>query len=350
MKTLTKTLLAFAAAFVAAPVAQASAETIPGWYAGLGAGATLQQETGTDTSGVSNYKFSKPGYDVLGDVGYAWNNGLRLEGEAFHNNSVVKNNDGSLANTDLFANALYDFDIGSFLTPYVGAGVGVAFIDADNIGPISIGSGTTTHINDSSTKFAYQGIAGVAAKIDNEWSVTADYRYIASLDPKFTTDAGSKARLDNTSHNFIVGLRYNLDTPAAAPVRMTQAPTPHTKAAAKAAVAPVAQTYQVFFDFDKAALTDEAKRIIASAAEDYKSGKYVRIVVTGHTDTKGKDKYNKGLSNRRAAAVKAEFASQGVDAKNVVTQGVGKNGLLVPTNDQVREAQNRRAEIILDKK
>ncbi|MGG2305205.1 OmpA family protein, partial [Salmonella enterica] len=84
-------------------------------------------------------------------------------------------------------------------------------------------------------------------------------------------------------------------------------------------VAPVAQTYQVFFDFDKAALTDEAKRIIASAAEDYKSGKYVRIVVTGHTDTKGKDKYNKGLSNRRAAAVKAEFASQGVDAKNVVT-------------------------------
>lgn len=348
MKTMTKATLFLAAAFIAAPIAQASADTVPGWYAGIGAGVNLQQKTDTDTTGVPSYKFSQPGYDLMGDFGYAYRDGLRLEGEAFHSNSVVKNNDGAVNNTDLFANALYDINLGSFLTPYVGAGIGVDFVDASNVGPIP--SAANAHINDSSAKFAYQGIVGVAAQIDQDWSITADYRYIASLDPKFSTSANTSARFDNSSHNFLIGVRYNLDTPAATPARVTQAPRPMPKAAAKAVVAPVPQTYQVFFDFNKATLTDEAKRIIASAADDYKSGKYVRIVVTGHTDTKGKDKYNMGLSNRRAAAVKAEFASLGVDAKAVVTQGVGKKGQLVPTNDQVREAQNRRAEIVLDKK
>ncbi len=103
----------------------------------------------------------------------------------------------------------------------------------------------------------------------------------------------------------------------------------------------------VFFDFNKSDLTPEAKRIIASAAADYKRGGYVRIVVTGHTDTVGGDAYNMKLSDRRAASVKAEFARLGVEA--VEATGVGKNGLMVPTADQVREAQNRRAEIVFDK-
>ncbi len=349
MKTMTKSALFLAAAFIALPVANASADTVPGWYAGLGAGTNFQLSTDNDTAGVPAFRFSKPGYDILGNFGYAYDNGLRLEGEAFHSNSVVKDNDGSLSNTDLFANALYDINLGSMFTPYVGAGVGVAFIDADNIGPITVGS-SSAHVNDSSTKLAYQGIVGVAAQLDKDWSVTADYRYIASLDPKFTDSAGTKDRFDNASHNIIVGVRYNLDAPAAAPVKMTEAPVMQKKTAAKAAVAPAAQTFQVFFDFDKAELTPEAKRIVASAAEEYKNGKYVRIVVTGHTDTKGSAKYNQALSNRRAAAVKAEFAHLGVTSASVVTQGVGKNGLLVPTNDGVREAQNRRAEIVLDKK
>ena len=344
MKTMTKTALLLAA-LAAMPASQASADTVPGWYAGLGAGVNLQQSTDTDTVGVPEFKFVKPGFDVMGDVGYAYASGLRLEGEVFHSNAVIKDNDGSLSNTDFFANALYDINTGSMFTPYVGVGAGVALVDANNIGPVAAG----VHADDSSTKFAYQGIAGVAAKIDQDWSVTADYRYVASFDPKFTADNGSRVRGDNASHNFLIGVRYNFGSPAPA-AAVAAAPAAKAKAPAKAAVAPVAQTYQVFFDFDKATLTDEAKRIISSAATDYKSGKYVRIVVTGHTDTKGKDAYNKGLSDRRAAAVKAEFATQGVDAKSVVTQGVGKNGLLVPTNDQVREAQNRRAEIVLDKK
>jgi outer membrane protein OmpA-like peptidoglycan-associated protein len=158
---------------------------------------------------------------------------------------------------------------------------------------------------------------------------------------------GVNARIDNSSSNVIIGVRYNFDVPA--PRAMAAAPAPMSRGANKAMVAPVPQTYQVFFDYNKSDLTPEAKRIIASAAAEYKKGGFVRIAVTGHTDTKGSDKYNKRLSDRRAAAVKAEFASLGVPAKAIMAHGVGKNGLLVPTNDQVREAQNRRAEIVLGK-
>lgn len=119
--------------------------------------------------------------------------------------------------------------------------------------------------------------------------------------------------------------------------------------AAQPAVPPVPQSYMVFFDFDKSVLTPEAKRIIAAAAEDFKKGGYVRIVVTGHTDTVGTVKYNQKLSERRAAAVKKEFAQLGVPAAEVQAVGVGKSGLLVPTADGVREAQNRRAEIVFNK-
>ena len=75
----------------------------------------------------------------------------------------------------------------------------------------------------------------------------------------------------------------------------------------------------------------------------------MRIVVTGHTDTVGSVLYNQKLSDRRAAAVKAELQSLGVDSNVIVATGVGKNGLLVPTANGVREAQNRRAEIVFDR-
>ncbi|HEY4125365.1 MAG TPA: OmpA family protein, partial [Rhizomicrobium sp.] len=81
----------------------------------------------------------------------------------------------------------------------------------------------------------------------------------------------------------------------------------------------------------------------------FKKDGYVRIVVTGHTDTVGSNDYNQKLSERRAASVKRELIHLGLSAKSIEPMGVGKNGLLVPTADGVREAQNRRAEIVFNK-
>ena len=126
------------------------------------------------------------------------------------------------------------------------------------------------------------------------------------------------------------------------------APPPAPAPAPAPAVQPEAQReFQVFFDFDKSTITEAAAKVIAAAADVVKHGGIAHLTVTGHTDTVGTAKYNQALSERRAASVKSQLVSDGVDGGEVTTVGVGKSGLLVPTADGVREPQNRRAVIEL---
>ena len=67
------------------------------------------------------------------------------------------------------------------------------------------------------------------------------------------------------------------------------------------------------------------------------------------TDTSGPADYNLRLSVRRAEAVKAVLVDAGIPAENITTIGRGQEDLLVPTPDDVREPQNRRAQIQFEK-
>jgi len=203
--------------------------------------------------------------------------------------------------------------------------------------------------------FAYQGIAGFALKLEGNWSFAADYRYFATPMTKADTNIDGDGKLQNASHNIMMGIKYAFTQPAApAPAPMpapatyvpTPAPSPVAPRAAAPVIAPVPQSYMVFFDFDKAVITPEARRVIEAASADFKRGKHVRLLITGHTDTMGTIAYNMRLSERRAAAVKMAFVAQGVPAADIATHASGEKDLLVPTNDQVREVQNRRAEIV----
>ena len=115
-----------------------------------------------------------------------------------------------------------------------------------------------------------------------------------------------------------------------------------------AAPAPApSRSYLVFFDWDKAALTDRARQIIKEAADNSTHVQYTRIGVNGYTDTSGTPQYNMGLSIRRANAVAGELVSDGVPRSAISIQGFGETHLLVPTGAGVREPQNRRVEIII---
>ena len=70
------------------------------------------------------------------------------------------------------------------------------------------------------------------------------------------------------------------------------------------------------------------------------------VQVTGYTDTSGSYQYNERLSVRRARAVAAVLAQDGVPPGAVVVTGRGENDLRVPTPQGVREPQNRRVEIV----
>jgi len=123
-------------------------------------------------------------------------------------------------------------------------------------------------------------------------------------------------------------------------------PFPVPPAAPKAA-AP--DRFLVFFDWDKAVVTAEGRRVVAAAAEAYKTSGQATVVATGYTDLSGPPAYNYKLSERRAAAVKAELVRLGVPTTSIKTIGRGENDPLVPTADGVREPQNRRVEIQLQR-
>ena len=80
----------------------------------------------------------------------------------------------------------------------------------------------------------------------------------------------------------------------------------------------------------------------ALASPDLKGGTFI---LAGHTDAKGSDTYNQGLSERRAEAVKRFLAEKyGIDASNLLTVGYGKTQLKNPAGPFASE--NRRVQVI----
>jgi hypothetical protein len=105
--------------------------------------------------------------------------------------------------------------------------------------------------------------------------------------------------------------------------------------------------YLVTFGLDQTTLTEQDRRVIAQAADDFQRTGSARVTVTGYTDTSGSATYNLGLSQRRAEIVAEELEREGVPATSIVTVGRGEENLLVPTADGVSEPRNRRVEIVV---
>jgi opacity protein-like surface antigen len=248
---------------------------------------------------------------------------------------------GDLGVTSFFANVLYDYPLSRHLFFTIGGGIGAALADAnlsDRIGDQILRTGAG---------FSWQGIAGLTVALNERFQVQFDYRYQS---------------IDDTGHEFIslVGmgdaslkskniqaamLNFRWFVNAPAPPPPPPQPTPPLPPPLPPPPLPI--HYVVFFDFNKADLTPEARQVVASAAAVAQSRGMVRIVITGHTDTVGSASYNLRLSERRALAVKSQLVADGVPEGGITTIGQGFNDPLVPTGPNVREPQNRRAVIDL---
>jgi outer membrane protein OmpA-like peptidoglycan-associated protein len=103
----------------------------------------------------------------------------------------------------------------------------------------------------------------------------------------------------------------------------------------------------VFFDWDRADLTDRARQIISEAAQNSTRVQTTRIEVQGNADSSGTPAYNQRLSLRRAQTVAAELVRDGVPSGSIDIQAFGDTRPLIQTAPGVREPQNRRVAIIL---
>ena len=95
------------------------------------------------------------------------------------------------------------------------------------------------------------------------------------------------------------------------------------------------------FAFNSASLDGAAQRVLTHQANWIKQFPEVRFRVYGHTDLVGSNAYNQGLGLRRAQAVVAFFASQGISRSRLeALASYGKTRPIVPTNQP--EVRNRR--------
>lgn len=91
-----------------------------------------------------------------------------------------------------------------------------------------------------------------------------------------------------------------------------------------------------------------AKDKLNEVAVALKDQGYKKVIIEGHTDSRGSAANNQKLSLQRAESVRTHLASQGMDAKKIEARGLGPDRPL-STNDTVEgRAMNRRVELIVE--
>ena len=346
------------------------AQPISGIYVGAGAGANFMQNSQArlDSAGrtlsAGGISFNT-GVVGVGSVGYGFGNGLRVEIEGDYRNNRRDEPNGTARSSaggyerkfGGMVNALFDLDIGSpYVFPYLGGGVGY-MEDQYRLKTNIINPGAFQQLDSlggTQGSFAYQGIGGVSFPVPYVpgLSLTAEYRFmglagsrgydgrlIQNFNGSVTSFPTHERLKEDYNHSLMLGVRYAFNVappppPAAVTPPVSQAPA-------------TARTYLVFFDWDRADLTDRARQIVAQAAQASTRVQTTRIEVNGYTDSSGTARYNLGLSQRRAQSVAAELVRDGVARSEITIQGFGETHPLVPTAQGVREPQNRRVEIIL---
>ncbi|MDR1777312.1 MAG: acyloxyacyl hydrolase [Desulfovibrio sp.] len=209
---------------------------VPGWAAAEGTGMYLApkflmsfQNTGTMSrssylqgSGLDSYSQFTLGGGLAAGYDF-WPQQmvpLRVEAEfALRGNSekswsnsdaaYVPSIKGVWNNSTLLANLYWDFHNNTAFTPYVGAGLGLAF---NYTGYDAVEHDGTRHsMDDRFTNFAWNLGAGVAFNFNENFAVDLGYRFMhLGYNEVSTTVRGHKIEISNDPYNneFMLGLRF----------------------------------------------------------------------------------------------------------------------------------------------
>ncbi len=105
-------------------------------------------------------------------------------------------------------------------------------------------------------------------------------------------------------------------------------------------------TQQVHFAYNKDVIRRESYPVLDAVVDVLQKNPRIKIEVQGHTDNRGSARYNKGLSDRRAASVMRYLVSHGVDPDRLTSHGYGLERPLVPNTTAQNRALNRRVQFI----
>ena len=127
------------------------------------------------------------------------------------------------------------------------------------------------------------------------------------------------------------------------PPMVAQAPPPPpvmipAPAPAPVVVAPTSRrvtfSSETLFSFDQSMIRPEGRAALDNFTREMAGTRFDSIVVEGHTDRLGSDKYNEALSKRRAETVKSYLVESGrLDAMKISTVGKGESQPVTKAGD-----------------
>ncbi|HET6244409.1 MAG: OmpA family protein [Bacteroidetes bacterium] len=82
------------------------------------------------------------------------------------------------------------------------------------------------------------------------------------------------------------------------------------------------------FNFDSYEILPDATNILNKAVRALQDNPGIYLNIAGHTDSRGSEKYNQWLSQKRAESAKKYITSQGIQSKRINTIGYGEKNLL----------------------
>jgi len=103
----------------------------------------------------------------------------------------------------------------------------------------------------------------------------------------------------------------------------------------------------ILFDLNQSSIHPASYPILMEAIIELNEDETSTIVIDGFTDNTGSVGYNKGLSNRRADAVKNYLKNNGISVKRLKTVGHGLENPIAPNDTPEGRAKNRRVTMTL---
>ncbi len=117
-------------------------------------------------------------------------------------------------------------------------------------------------------------------------------------------------------------------------------------------LAKVLKIENIYFDYDKSNIRKDAAEQLAKIVAIMKEYPTMKVDVRLHTDSRGSDKYNLALSQRRAKSTIKWIVSHGIKKNRITGKGYGETRLIndcandVPCTEEQHQA-NRRSEFII---
>ena len=178
------------------------------------------------------------------------------------------------------------------------------------------------------------GGVGLEFPFSGHWAGRIEYQYIDEL--------GNNRVGETDSHFLNFGLVYNFSSRAPKPVVQPRQETRPVYRPEPQRITIDEHLNGPLFAFDRSDLRNTSA--VEPVLRILRDNPDTSVRVIGHTDSKGTNAYNQGLSERRANAVARYLTSNGISSSRISTVGHGEEHPVADNSTDQGRAQNRRVE------